>query len=160
MLATPVAFPPPVFLARSSHSCCTTLKVDWQVSCLYQHTSVMCACAVVQVLGLVYTFGTGRPGVQALVLTLLCIAYGVTHATVAPMRSSVVGVPVALNVLWFGFLKAADTHVRAPGGRLRHRKGDSKRVCNNSTSSCQLALNMLGLDTADLNVIAYYNFHE
>ena len=47
--------------------------------------------AVGQVLGLVFSFGSAQPGVQALVLTLLCIVYGVLHATLVPMRSPVVG---------------------------------------------------------------------
>ena len=39
-----------------------------------------------QILALVFTFGSGQPGVQALALTLLSILYAVAHCFVAPMR--------------------------------------------------------------------------
>lgn len=57
------------------------------------------SCVLMQVLGLVFTFCSGQPGVQALVLTLLCITYGVLHATVIPMRSPVVGPVLVLPLV-------------------------------------------------------------
>jgi hypothetical protein len=65
----------------------------WYGSCV----SVCCLFLVVwvhcggQVLGLVFTFGSGQPGVQAMVLTLLCVAYGMVHTAVAPLRNPAVG---------------------------------------------------------------------
>ncbi len=58
----------------------------------------LCGCPLpVQMLGLVYTFGSGQPGVQAIILTLLCIAYTVVHTMLAPMRSPVVGTAECLT---------------------------------------------------------------
>ena len=42
----------------------------------------------VQVLGFVATVASSQPGVQAIVLTLLCLGYTVLHVVVAPMRSA------------------------------------------------------------------------
>jgi hypothetical protein len=42
-----------------------------------------------QTLALVYTFGASQPGVQAITLTLLCMAFLVTHVAVRPSRSPV-----------------------------------------------------------------------
>jgi hypothetical protein len=39
------------------------------------------------VLGVVFIFGSGQPGVQALVLTFLCFALGTAHTMSVPMRS-------------------------------------------------------------------------
>ncbi len=41
----------------------------------------------VQVLALVFTFGAGHPGVQALAFTLLAILYTVAHTLVRPLRN-------------------------------------------------------------------------
>jgi multisubunit Na+/H+ antiporter MnhC subunit len=46
---------------------------------------------VVQALGMVFTFGTAQPGVQALVLTLLCIAFATALAVVATVPASTSG---------------------------------------------------------------------
>lgn len=39
-------------------------------------------------LGLTVTFGASKPGVQAIVMTLLCFTFGYMHTIVAPMRPS------------------------------------------------------------------------
>lgn len=41
----------------------------------------------VQSLGLTVTFGASKPGVQAIVMTLLCFTFGYMHTIVAPMRA-------------------------------------------------------------------------
>ena len=41
-----------------------------------------------QALALVFTFGSSHPGVQALILSVLCIGYGVLHGAVHPTRSA------------------------------------------------------------------------
>ena len=41
----------------------------------------------VQSLGLTVTFGASKPGVQAIVMTLLCCTFGYMHTIVAPMRA-------------------------------------------------------------------------
>jgi hypothetical protein len=48
-----------------------------------------------QLLGLVFTFGSGQPGVQAMVLTLLCVVCGTLHAVLKPMRNPVVSCMIA-----------------------------------------------------------------
>ena len=49
------------------------------------------ACFLGQVLGLVFTFGSGQPGVQVLVLTLLCIAFATALAVVATVPATTRG---------------------------------------------------------------------
>jgi hypothetical protein len=41
-----------------------------------------------QILGLVLTFGSSRPGAQAIAMTLLCMVFGFAHCIVSPMRES------------------------------------------------------------------------
>jgi glucose uptake protein GlcU len=47
---------------------------------------IMCHGVSWQVLALVFTLGTAHPGLQSLLLTLLCLGFTVLHCNLAPLR--------------------------------------------------------------------------
>ncbi len=73
---------------------------------------------------MVFTVGSTQPGVQALVLTLLCLAFLLLHVFVAPMRSAganslqsaLLVCLTALALSGTPFADAAERAVPVPGG--------------------------------------------
>ena len=73
---------------------------------------------VAQALGVVYAFGSSQPGVQSLILTLLCLMYTVLHCVLAPLRNPEANTMqtwllVCLTVVALSGTPAADSAQRA-----------------------------------------------
>ena len=99
-------------------------------------------------LGLVFTFGAAQPGVQALVLTLLCTAFTALHCAVGPLRHPHAGALQGLLLLCLcglalGGVPAAE--VAEGGGAAAAADGPSGRLGGALQVACGEVVPLVGV---------------
>jgi hypothetical protein len=67
----------------------------------------------VQAVAVTLTFGSSKPGVQGLVLTLLCVAFGFVHLIVVPLKHAKAQVLQTLLLFCLAILALSGTPMAA-----------------------------------------------